>query len=110
MANRYKTGSAPKQKPGKGGRWIVIIILLICELFVYTTIRLESIHTKHEIDRAETETSKLASRTTALIVEKERLGSPERITKIAKSRLNMSMPASDQVIYIEQHELYGKRQ
>jgi cell division protein FtsL len=105
MANRYKNGEQPKKQPGKVGRWLLIVLVLILELFVYTTVRLECMHARQEIGEAKAENDRLTSRTTALIVEKERLNSPERISDIAKSRLNMTMPSSDQVIYINFHEL-----
>ena len=105
MANRYRNGGQIKKQPGKAGRWLFIVLLLILELFAYTTVRLESMSARREIAEAKTENSRLASRTTALIVEKERLNSPERISEIAKSRLDMTMPSSDQVIYINFHEL-----
>lgn len=105
MADRHKNGAKPKKQPGKGGRWIFIVLLLILELFVYTTVRLESMHARQEIAGAKTENDRLASRNTALMVEKERLSSPKRISQIAESRLDMAIPSSDQVIYIRFDEL-----
>ena len=105
MPNSYKNGAKPKKKTGKAGRWFVIVFLLILELLVYTTVRLESMHAGQEIADLKEENSRLASRTTALIVEKERLDSPERISQIAKSRLDMAMPSSDQILYVNFHEL-----
>ncbi len=105
MANRHKNGAKSKKQPGKAVRWLFIVFLLVLELFLYTTVRLESMHAKKEIAEAKAEKARLASRTTALIVEKERLNSPERISSIGRSRLDMATPTSGQVIYINFHEL-----
>mgnify|MGYP006274780367 CR=1 FL=1 len=104
----YKKGAKPEKpekRPGKPWMWIFIVLMVILELFVYTTVRLESMQARREIAQAETENDNLVSRTTALMVEKERLNSPGRISQIAESKLDMGMPSSDHVIYINFDEL-----
>ena len=43
----------------------------------------------------------LKANTSILVIEKERLSSPERILNIARSDLNLSTPSADQVFYID---------
>jgi cell division protein FtsL len=47
------------------------------------------------------EKQRLKANTSVLIIEKERLSSPERILTIARSTLNLSTPSADQVFYLD---------
>ena len=82
-----------------GFRWFVIICLIFCELLVYTWIRTESTQTILRVSKAQAAHIKETSYHNALSVERDRLKSDERITRIAKTRLNLSTDTLNQTIY-----------
>ncbi|CCK79379.1 MULTISPECIES: hypothetical protein [Desulfobacula] len=83
-----------------GFHWIIIICLIFCELLVHTWIRTESTHTILRVSKAQGEYSKKISYQKALSVERDRLKSDDRITRIAKTRLSLSTHTLDQTIYL----------
>lgn len=87
--------------PKKAGfRWFVIITIIFCELLAYTWVRTESTQTILRVSRAQEAFTKKASYHNALSVERDRLKSDDRITRIAKTRLNLSTDTLNQTIYI----------
>ncbi len=86
--------------PKKGIIWIFIISLFFAELLVYTCIRIESTHTVIRISQVHKEYAKALAYHKSLVVERDRLKSDERITRIARTRLNLSSPAAQQIIYL----------
>jgi cell division protein FtsL len=87
--------------PQKAGFcWFVIIGLIFCELLVYTWVRTESTQTILRISKAQGLITQKASYHKALSVERDRLKSDDRITRIAKTRLNLSTDTSNQIIYL----------
>jgi hypothetical protein len=95
--NIHKKNIQP-QKPGF--RWFVIISIIFCELLVYTWIRTESNQTILRISREREVFVGKTSYRKALSLERDRLNSDGRITRIAKSRLNLFTDTADQTIYL----------
>ncbi len=90
-----------KKERVKPTKWLILSLIFLSQLFFYTLIRLESSHARNEISKLQQEKQKLQASTTVLIIEKERLRSPERILRIATGDLNLSTPSEDQVIYLD---------
>jgi len=88
------------QPQKEGFIWLVIIGLIFCELLVYTWVRTESTQTILRVSRAQTEVMEKTSYYKALSVERDRLKSDERITRIAKTRLNLSTDILSKTIYL----------
>ncbi|MBU1341222.1 MAG: hypothetical protein KKE44_22165 [Proteobacteria bacterium] len=87
-------------KPQKAGfRWLFIIGLIFCELLAYTWVRTESTQTILRVSKARTAHTIEMSYHKALLVERDRLKSDDRITRIAKTRLNLSSDTLNQIIY-----------
>ncbi|MBC2704630.1 hypothetical protein [Desulfobacula sp.] len=81
-------------------RWLVIISIIFCELLVYTWIRTESTQTILRVSKGQEAFVKKASYHKALSVERDRLKSDDRITRIAKTRLNLLTDTANQTIYL----------
>jgi len=97
----------PKKKvrPQKSSfRWLVIISIIFCELLVYTWIRTESTETILRISKEQEAFVKKTSYHKALSVERDRLKSDDRITRIAKTRLNLLTDTLNQTIYLSGEE------
>ncbi len=97
-----KNQSAHRQiKPQRAGyRWLLIIAIIFCELLIYTWVRTESTHATIRVSRYRDSLTQQNSYGKALSVERDRLRSDDRITKIAKTRLNLSTDTSKQTIYL----------
>ena len=98
VPNKRVTQKKEQQRPTK---WLVLTLVFLSQLFLYTLIRLESSQTRTEISTLQMGQQGLKANTSVLIIEKERLSSPERILNIARSDLNLSTPSADQVFYID---------
>ncbi len=83
-----------------GPIWLVIILVIFSELLAYTWIRTESTHGLLRISKAEETLLKKKSHQKNLMLEKEWLTSDERITAIARTRLNLSTVTLNQTIYL----------
>lgn len=83
------------------GKWIVIIVILLGELFLYTWCRVSYTETGFRISREKEKQKVLKAYTDALSMENDRLLSPERIAYIATTRLNLIIPEPKQVIYMD---------
>ncbi len=80
--------------------WLVIICMIFCELLTYTWVRTESTQTILRVSKAQAEVIEKTSYCKALSVERERLKSDDRITRIAKTLLNLSTDTLGQTIYL----------
>ena len=80
---------------------MVLIIFFILELFFYTWIRVEQTHTGKQISLATQDQKKKLKYRSELLVEQERLSSPERIMTIARENLNLHTPDPEQIINME---------
>ncbi|SMC35520.1 cell division protein FtsL [Desulfocicer vacuolatum DSM 3385] len=83
------------------GKWIVFIVFFILELLLYTWIRVEQTHTDKRILLATQEQKTALKYRSELLVEQERLSSPERIMTIARDHLNLHTPDPDQIIKMD---------
>jgi len=96
-----KNNISPKNvQPQKAGFiWLAIIGLIFCEFLGYTWIRTESTQTILRVSAAQAVYIDKTSYQKALSLERDRLKSDDRITGIAKTRLNLSIDTLDQTIY-----------
>jgi cell division protein FtsL len=92
-----------KQKIGY--RWLALILVLFCELMVHTWVRTESTQAILRISQAQAEITKKASYGKALAVERDRLKTDSRITRIARTRLGLSTNIFNQTIYLSGENL-----
>ncbi|MCK5695381.1 MAG: hypothetical protein KAH62_02045 [Desulfobacula sp.] len=67
---------------------------------VYTWVRTESIQTILRVSREQEVSAKKTSYRKALSVERDRLKSDDRITRIARTRLNLFTDTVNQTIYL----------
>ena len=97
-----KNNIPPKNIQAKkpGFYWFVVISIIFCELLVYTWIRTESTQTILRVSREQELFAKKTSYHKALSVERDRLKSDDRITRIAKTRLNLFTDTVNQTIYL----------
>jgi len=80
--------------------WLTIMMVFISEMLFYTWSRVQCVQIKYEITKTEKiKTSRLAMQNNFKI-ELARLKSPERIEKIARNKLGLIMPKSEQIIVI----------
>ncbi len=79
---------------------LILLAVLLCELVFYTWVRIEAANTRIDISNLVLKKEKLKSMGSALATEKVRLSQPERISEIARSRLNMAIPSDRQIVYI----------
>lgn len=81
-------------------KWLVLILILFGELMGHTWVRTESTQTILRISQAQAGIAKKLSYRNALAVERDRLKSDDRITRIARTHLNLSTDISLQTIYL----------
>ncbi|RLC25940.1 MAG: hypothetical protein DRH93_00440 [Deltaproteobacteria bacterium] len=93
--------SAKKIQPKKlNFWWFTIISIFFCQLLIYTWVRTESTQTIFRVSKVQENFIKKTSYNKALSIERDRLKSDDRITRIAKSRLNLSTDTVNQTIYL----------
>jgi len=90
----------PHEKQSPGFRWLILIAVLFCELLTHAWVRTESTQTILRISEAQAGIAKAMSYGDALSVERNRLKSDERITRIASTRLGLSTDTFSQTIYL----------
>ena len=100
MAIKNSILKQPKNPPRAGFRWLVIIGFIFGELLIYTWVRTESTHTILRLSHVQDAHTKAMSYNKELSVERDRLKSDERITRIAKTRLHLLSDTGNQTIYI----------
>ena len=96
MTKRDKTQNGQRV----GYRWLALIAVLFCELMVHAWVRTESSQTIVKISNAQVGITKAISYGKALSLERDRLKSDTRITKIARTRLGLSTDTFNQTIYL----------
>ncbi|MCP3941276.1 MAG: hypothetical protein GY710_07320 [Desulfobacteraceae bacterium] len=101
MTARNKT----QNRQRVGFRWLALIIVLFCELMAHAYVRTESTQTIVRISNAQAGITKSLSYGEALSVERDRLKSDVRITKIATTRLGLSTDIFNKIIYLSGDEL-----
>ncbi|MBU0971697.1 MAG: hypothetical protein KKC20_13670 [Proteobacteria bacterium] len=83
-----------------GFRWLALIAILFCELMIHAWVRTESTQAILRISHAQAGITKNLSYKKELSVERDRLKSDTRITKIARTHLNLSTDAFSQTLYL----------
>ena len=76
------------------------MMVFIFELLFYTWCRVQCIQLKYEITKTEKIINQRLTMQNNFKIELARLKSPERIEKIARDKLNLIMPKSEQIIVI----------
>lgn len=84
----------------RGLRWFALILVLVCELMIHAWIRTESTQAMVRISRVQAEIQRLTSYRKALSLERDRLKSDARITRIARTRIGLSSDIFNQTIYL----------
>ena len=98
---RIRKNALKKDTKKISAPWLVLVFIFICELFIYTGIRVDCTRNRFQISQAEQLEKKSQAYQKELIIELERLGSPERIARIARTRLALDMPEQNQVVYMD---------
>ncbi|MCG8642120.1 MAG: hypothetical protein MI862_20515 [Desulfobacterales bacterium] len=80
--------------------WILLISLFFCELLVYTWVRTESTQMQLRVSEAQKQLIREQAYKKALIVERDRLKSDDRIIRIAKTQLGLTADTSPQTVYL----------
>lgn len=89
------------RKPRQRGlRWFFLILVIVSELMANTWIRTESTQTIFRISKAQADIQTAISYRKALGLERDRLKSDARITRIARTRLGLSSDIFNQTIYL----------
>jgi len=96
MTIKHKT----QKKQRVGYRWLALIVVLFCELMVHAWVRTESTQTIVRISNAQAGITKSLSYGRALSVERDRLKSDARITRIARTHLGLSTDTFSQTLYL----------
>ncbi len=82
------------------GVWIILMSFFIAELLFYTWCRVQNVRIGYEITQASAQYKKLVTMQNNLKIETAHLKSPERISKIAREQLGLTMPSPRQVIIL----------
>jgi cell division protein FtsL len=98
------TEPAPKARrrrdPKMIALWLLLLGALIAELFGYTWVRVQCVRVGYEIAALNRETQRLTELQDNFKVELARLKSPQRITKIAREKLGLTLPAPRQMMVL----------
>ena len=90
-----------KQDSGKKTMlWVLILIILTLELFVFTWSRVQCTSVGYELTRQQDEHSRLLSLERKLIIERAHLRAPDRIAMIARERMGLRIPEQNQILTI----------
>ena len=89
-----------RRNPKLVALWLLLLCALIAELLVYTWVRVQCVRVGYEIALLNRETQRLAELQDNFKVELARLKSPQRITKIAREKLGLTMPAPRQMMVL----------
>ncbi len=80
--------------------WVTLILLIMGEFFLYAWSRVQCTKMGYEIIREENKYKNQINVRNNLQIEIARLKSPKRISRIAKTRLGLIMPAPKQTIIL----------
>ncbi len=78
--------------------WMVVLIVLFVEIFMYAWCRVHCVGLRYEIGRAEKTAATLEAQKKDLRIQMAELGSPTRIMAVAEGKLGMTMPRTDQIV------------
>ncbi len=80
--------------------WIAFMIIFIMELLFYTWCRVQYVRTGYQISEIVEIQKQLKSLQSNLKIEAARLKSPERIARIAREKLGLSIPKPEQMVVV----------
>ncbi len=81
--------------------WLTIMMVFIFELLFYTWCRVQCVQMKYEITKTEEKINIESAMQNKFKIELARLKSPEELIKsIARNKLGLIMPKSEQIIII----------
>lgn len=80
------------------GVWFAILLMFLGELFFYTWCRVNNVRLGYEVAGETEKKGQLQAYQNNLEIELARLKSPERIARIARKQLGLTMPKADQTI------------
>ena len=83
------------------GLSIFLLALFILELFFYTWCRVQCVSTGYKISHEMNQQKQLLMFQGRLKIETERLKSPDRIAKIAREKIGLQPPNTDQVFVLQ---------
>lgn len=82
----------------KTGLWIALMVLLFMEALFYAWCRVQCVNAGYGIDRETRQHQALLKARNTLEIELARLKAPERIETIARTRLGLFVPNSQQTV------------
>jgi cell division protein FtsL len=82
------------------GLWFILMTVFICELLLYTWIRVQCTRIGYEVNQATEMYQQRVTMQNNLKIELARLKSPERIAAIAQGRLGLNAPKPEQIVII----------
>lgn len=80
--------------------WVLCVVVLTTELFVFTWARVQCTATSYAIHREQEEHKSLLSLEKKLRIERAHLLSPDRIAAIATGTMGLQMPEQNQIMTI----------
>jgi cell division protein FtsL len=80
--------------------WLSLLCVFIGELLVYTWVRVQCVRVGYDISAVNQEQQHLTELQANLKVELARLKAPQRITKIAREKLGLTLPAPKQIMVL----------
>ena len=80
--------------------WFIVMAVFIAELLIYTWSRVQCVKAGYGISNENNKNRNLINLQNNLKVELARLKSPERLAEIAKNKLGLKTPTSEQIIII----------
>jgi cell division protein FtsL len=89
-----------RRNPKMVALWLLLLCVSIAELLGYTWVRVQCVRVGYEIALLNRETLRLTELQDNFKVELARLKSPQRITKIAREKLGLTMPAPRQMMVL----------
>lgn len=97
MMENGASGGIAKRPPYRGVIfWVLILTVFIGQLMIHTWSRMQCVRIGYEISREMENHQKLLEIQNRLKIEIARLRSPERISRIARSKLELVTPSPDQ--------------
>jgi cell division protein FtsL len=77
--------------------WLSLLCVFIAELLAYTWVRVQCVRVGYEISTLNKEQERLNELQANFKVELARLKAPQRITRIAREKLGLTLPAPEQM-------------
>ncbi len=103
MAGKVKRKRTKKNEsnPRILGLLILCLVIGMGELLFFTWVRVQFVRVKYEISNETSKTQKMLTIQKNLKIELAHLKSPKRIAEIARTKLGLVMPDSEQMVKIQ---------